>query len=168
MCSLDSLADVEECLLLRGAAPGRLGLRADARDDLAGLLDDGLAVEVVEVPAGGAGLLGELVRLPVEGGESVAEKDTAYALRRALAAAEDRTGEAREARLQLRVGLEQRLVLKMHLLHGRPRAFVGVVELLQRLVIVLWSKELPALDSEDLGDQERLLSDRRVEREDLV
>ena len=127
-----------------------------------------LAVEIVEVPAGGAGLLGESVLLLVEGGKRVTEEDTAHALRRALAAAEDRTREASEARLQFRVGLEQRLVLEVHNLHGRARALVGVVELLQRLEVVLGSKELLALDAEGFGDQERLLSNPRVEREDVV
>ena len=136
MCFSIRCPDFEERLLLRIAAPGRLGLRADGRDDLPRLLEDGLAVEVIEVPAGGAGLLGELVLLLVEGGERIAEEDTAHTPRRALAAAEDRPWEASEARLQLRVGLEQRLVLEVHVLHGRTRTLVGVVELLQRLVIV--------------------------------
>ena len=64
--------------------------------------------------------------------------------------------------------LEQRLVLEVHVLHGRTRALVGVVELLQRRVIVLGREELLALDAEGLGDKERLLRDLRVEREDLV
>ena len=67
----------ERLARIRGAAPGRLRLRADARDDLARLLEDSLAVEVVEVPAGGAGLLGEFVLLLVEGGERVAKENTA-------------------------------------------------------------------------------------------
>ena len=77
-------------------------------------------------------------------------------------------GEASEARFQLWVGLEQRLVLEVHVLHGRARALVGVVEILQRLVIVLRGEELLALDAQGFGDQERLLRDLRVEREDLV
>ena len=147
---------------------GCLGLRSDVRNDLARLLEDGLAVEVVQVPAGGAGILGELVLLLVEGGERVAEEDTAHALPRALAAAEDRAGEASEACLQLRVGLDQRLVLEVRVLHGRARALVGMMELLQRRVVVLGREKLPALDAEGLGDEERLLRDLRVEREDLV
>ena len=145
---LDPLADVEERLLLCVAASGRLGLRADACDDLARLLEDVPAVEVVEVPAGGAGLLGELVLLLVEGWERVAEEDTAHALGRALATAEDRPGVASQARLQLRVGLEQRLVFEVHFLHRGARALVGMVELLQCLVIVLRGEELPSLDAE--------------------
>ncbi len=98
---------------------GVLGLGADAGDDLARLLEDRVAVEVVEIPAGRAGLLGELARFLVEGGERVAEEDAARALGRALAAAEDRAGQPLEARLQLGVGLQQRLVLEVHLLDGR-------------------------------------------------
>ena len=68
---------------------GVFGLGADAVDDLARLFEDRVSVEVVEIPAGGAGLLGELARLLVEGGERVAEENAARALRRALSPAED-------------------------------------------------------------------------------
>ena len=74
---LDLAAELDERLLLGRALARRVGLRADAVDDLAGLLEDRVAVEVVEVPAGGAGLLGELARLLVERRERVAEEDAA-------------------------------------------------------------------------------------------
>ena len=48
------------------------------------------------------------------------------------------------------------------------RALVGVVELLERLVVVLGREELLALDAERLRDQQGLLRNLRVEREDLV
>ena len=83
---LDLRAELDERLLLGGALARRVRLRADARDDLARLLEDRVAVQVVEVPAGRAGLLGELARLLVEGGKRVAEEDAARALgRRACA-----------------------------------------------------------------------------------
>ena len=78
---LDLGAQLDEGLLLGRALARRLGLRADAGDDLAGLFEDRVAVEVVEVPAGRAGLLGELARLLVERGQRVAEEDAARALR---------------------------------------------------------------------------------------
>ena len=93
------------------------------------------------------------VRLLVQGGERVTEEHTADPLRRALAAAEDSAGEAGEARLQPRVSLEQRLVLEVHVLHRRARALVGVVELLQRLVVVVRGEKLPAFDPEGPGDE---------------
>jgi hypothetical protein len=65
---LDFAAELDEGLLLGGALPRGFELRANAADDLAGLLEDGVTVEVIEVPAGGAGLLGELPLFPVEGG----------------------------------------------------------------------------------------------------
>ncbi len=94
MCFSTLRAQLDEGLLLGRALARRLGLGADAGDDLAGLLEDRVAVEVVEVPAGGAGLLGELARLLVERRERVAEEHAADALRRALAAAEDGAGQA--------------------------------------------------------------------------
>ena len=83
---LDLGAELDERLLLGRARARRLGLGADAGDDLARLLEDRVAVEVVEVPAGRAGLLGELARLLVERRQRVAEEDAARALgRRACA-----------------------------------------------------------------------------------
>ena len=55
-------------------------------------------------------------------------------------------GKPFEARLQLRVGLEQGLVLQVHVLDRGLGALVGVVELLEGLVVVLRGQELPALD----------------------
>src|SRR2546428_3648842 len=64
---LNLCAEVDERLLLDGAPARGVGLGADAADDLRRLLENRVAVEVVEVPAGRAGLLGELARLLVEG-----------------------------------------------------------------------------------------------------
>ena len=118
MCFSILVAELDEGLLLSGALARRLGLGADAGDDLARLLEDRVAVEVVEVPAGRARLFGELACLLVERRERVAEEDAARALGRALSAAEGGAREAAQARLQLRVGLQQRLVLEVHVLDG--------------------------------------------------
>src|SRR5437867_7783582 len=54
---IDPCAEVDEGLLLGGAAALGVGLGADAGDDLRRLLEDRVTVEIVEVPAGRAGLL---------------------------------------------------------------------------------------------------------------
>jgi len=54
---------------------------------------------------------------------------------------------------QAMVRLQQRLVFEMHVLDGGPRAFVRVVEFLERFVIVLRGKKLLALNAEGLRDQ---------------
>ncbi len=77
-------------------------------------------------------------------------------------------GKPLEARLELRVGLQQRLVLEVHVLDRGLRALVGVVELLERLVVVLGRQQLLALDAERLRDEQGLLRDLGVEREDRV
>ena len=89
---LDLAAELDEGLLLGGALARRLGLGADAGDDLAGLLQDCVAVEVVQVPARGAGLLGEFPGLPIEGWKRVTEKDAPYTFGRALTTAEGGAG----------------------------------------------------------------------------
>ena len=71
-----------------------------------------------------------------------------------------RARQALEARLELGVCLQQGLVLEVHVLDGGLGALVGVVELLERLVVVLGRQELLALDAEGLGDQQGLLGDR--------
>lgn len=51
------------------AASRGVGIGADAVGDLARRLQDGVAVEIVEVPAGGAGLQRELAEGGVQGGQ---------------------------------------------------------------------------------------------------
>src|SRR5262245_20455201 len=98
--SFDLGPDLDQGLLLGRALPRRLGPGADAADNLARFLEDRVAVEVVEVPAGCAGLLGELAGLFVEAGKRVAEEHAARPLGHALASAESGTGQALEPRLQ--------------------------------------------------------------------
>jgi hypothetical protein len=71
---LDLGTQLDESLLLGRALARRLGLRTNAGDDLARLLQDRVAVEVVEVPARCARLLRELACFLVESRERIAEE----------------------------------------------------------------------------------------------
>src|SRR5262245_42480850 len=72
---LDLGAQFHKRLLFGRALARRVGLGANAGDDLARLLQDCIAVQVVKVPAGGAGCFRELAGFLVEGWQRVAEKD---------------------------------------------------------------------------------------------
>ena len=165
---LDPGPNLDQGLLLGGALARRLGCGPDAASDIARIFENRAAVEVIEVPAGRACLLGELAGLLVEGGKRVAEEHAARPVGRALAAADGGAGEALEACLQFGVGLKQRLVLEVHVLDRGFGALVGVIELLERGEVVLGSQKLLSLDPERLRDQQRLLRDLGVEREDRV
>ncbi len=165
---LDRGPNLDQGLLLGGALARRLGCGPDAASDLARLFENRAAVEVIEVPAGRARLLGELVGLLVEGGKRVAEEHAARAVGRALAAADGGAGEALEACLKFGVGLKQRLVLEVHVLDRGLGTLVGVIELPESVEVVFGRQKLPAFDPERLRDQQRLLRDLGVEREDRV
>lgn len=78
---------------VHGAAPWGVGVGADALGDLAGRLQDGVAVEVVEIPAGGAGLQSELAEGGVQGGQGVAQEHAAGPSGQLPAAREGGAGE---------------------------------------------------------------------------
>ena len=65
---------VLQCHPVHGAASLGVGVGADAVGDLAERLQDGAAVEVVEIPAGGAGLQRELAEGGVQSGQGVAQE----------------------------------------------------------------------------------------------
>ena len=69
-------ADFDKCWLFSRAAPGRFGRGTDAAADLSGILQDGVAIQVVEIPARYPGFLGELAGLLFERRQRVAEEDT--------------------------------------------------------------------------------------------
>ncbi len=70
--------------------------------------------------------------------------------------------------IKIRVLLDQSLVLKVHLFDRSLCALIGVIELLERLVVVLGGKQLLALDAQGLGDQERLMGDYAVKSQNGV
>ena len=56
----------------------------------------------------------------------------------------------------------------MHLLDCRACTFVSVVEVPERVEVILGSQELLAFDSERLRDEKSFLGNLRIEREDGV
>ena len=82
-----------------------------------------------------------------------------------LAAAEDAPREGVEPAGKRGVGGEQLLVLQVQCLQRRLVPFVGLVEILQRVVVVVGREQLFALDAEGLADAQRLVGDLAVERE---
>ena len=85
---------VLQCHLVHGAASRGVGVGADAVGDLARRLQDGAAVEVVEIPAGGAGLQRELAEGGVQGGQDVAQEHAPGTPGQLPAARERRPGQA--------------------------------------------------------------------------
>ena len=57
---------------------------------------------------------------------------------------EDSARQAAKPRLQVGVGSEQGLIGEVHVLDGRAPTLIGVIEVLQRRVIVCGSEKLPA------------------------
>ena len=56
----------------------------------------------------------------------------------------------------------------MHLLDRRARTLVCVVKVPESIEVILGSQELLAFDTEGLRDEQGLLGDPRIEREDGV
>ena len=164
----DLVPDFDERGLLHYAPTGRGRFRSNALYDLARLLHDVVAVEIVEVPACRARLLREQVGRLIQRRQPVAEEHSSASLRGALSAAEDRPRQRPQPLLQAGIGLQESLVRKMEVLHRGARPLVDVVELLQCRVVVLGGQKLLALDAERLRDQERLAGHGLVQREDLV
>src|SRR5260221_7772257 len=91
---LEPRADLYEGLFVGDATPRRLRTRSNAADDVAGFIKDRIAVEVIEVPARSAGLLGELTGVRIECRECVAQEDAASSLLRTRTATKHPTGQS--------------------------------------------------------------------------
>src|SRR6516165_3674541 len=96
---LDIAANLGECFLFSCAMPRRVGLRSNTGNNLPGLLKDGIAVEIIKIPARGSRLLRKFARLLVEGRKRIAKKYASYALRRPLATTEHPSRHTPETRL---------------------------------------------------------------------
>src|SRR5439155_8080318 len=121
----DPCTEVDEGLLVCSAPAPGVGRGPNAGYNLAWLFKDCVSLEIVEVPARGAGLLGKLGLLPVEGGEGITEEQSYDTLLWSFAPAEGGAWQVREVSPQLRVGLKQRLVLEVHVLDCGLGALVG-------------------------------------------
>src|ERR1017187_1556778 len=151
VCVLDVLEhlrpDVLEHLFLGGALPWGVRLAAETVDDLAGIFEDGVGVHGVEIPSCCAGGLGEFACLLIEGGQGVAEENAAGSLGGTLSSAEERARQSMQAFGELRLILYELMIFKVHLFDDTLHAFVGMIEFLERRVIVLGCEQFLTLDT---------------------
>src|SRR5438105_435375 len=119
--------------------------RSDALDDVAWLLDNGLPVKVVQIPAGRSGCIGKGIRLDIERRQPIAEEDPSRALRGPEPPAEYCPRESVQVLGETGMLQKQSLILQVQVFSCSSRALVLVVELAQCFEVVLRSKKLPAL-----------------------
>src|SRR5690606_2353635 len=108
---------------------------------------------------------GPAARFVVGPRAGVAEEDGLRAGLHVALAAEDALGEGLQSTGEGRVGGEELLVLQVQRLQRRLVALVSLVEVAQRVVVVVRGEELLALDAERLADAESLVGDLAVERQ---